>query len=299
MLSRWQAHPLAHSDFTPHGLLAVGGDEVFIAGRHEHSRVSDSAAVYRWRRGREARRVYTGPGHVLALALDGAELWALVRPRSGAYTLLRSSDRGSSWREAGPVPTKGASGLVAGEGVLWVHGIDLLLRSDDTGASWTAVTSPIAIGLRTRLAAHGRRLYVHGDTFVWTEDGGERWTTAFADVKVTALDREWVAVETPSPRLARVRDGVLEHGPAIPTHGRVVELAVDGPTLRVLAVPEPTSELEIYKGWIYLQSDDGGESWQEARLSAQMGEVYPPAALPRAAGFVVSRDGSLHVYSQP
>ncbi|MBZ5712101.1 hypothetical protein [Nannocystis pusilla] len=301
LLAMWQRYPMADWGFHTGDVRASTRAQALVAGWWGGGLGGDesSAAIYRWRSTGGLQRVHKGPGAVLALAEDDSGGWALARPSFGEYVLLHSNDGGASWRPRASVPTKSARGLVVADGSLWLYGSRDLLRSRDGGQSWDPISPPVDIGIRTRLAAQGGRLMVYGDTLVWTDDGGQHWTTDLMGERVSAIDGEWVSVmRNSSPIVARVRDGALEDGPAIPTTGEPVHLSVEGATIRVLSKPATTSPGEIYEGWIYLHSEDDGSTWRECRLWASIGKIHPPGALPSGAGFVVSRGGELLVFNR-
>lgn len=144
-----------------------------------------------------------------AIAFDGDIGHLLGDPLDGAFTVLRSDDRGSTWRALpGPRASNGeaafaASGtclLTGPDGVRFVTGgtCSRLLTSIDGGTSWSAVDLPLAAGKPSMgafgLAANGQDLVVVG--------GDHADPTASAGTAVRSFDggRSCWPVQAPGAR---------------------------------------------------------------------------------------------------
>lgn len=225
--------------------------------------------------GGAVRRVYEGPGRVVALTAHGRDVWALAqRPRSRPGSdpfLLHSSDGGRSYVDEGPILLRDLDQLVAlGGDELWALGTDLA-RSTDRGETWHVVRAPGERNMvRERLHVRDGQLLILGSTVRRARDGGMAWDETEAGAQVTtAHTRWWAGVRDGAAVFAAWGDTNWTSLP-LPAGARPVRLFADAEHVAVAAAPPPKAQAG---GMYVLRSKDGGRNWT---ITRQGGELFDP-----------------------
>ncbi len=262
--------------FHAQGLRQVGTDVVLLAGWLQGGptwAIGDRRAAIFRASGDRLTQSHHGPGWIGAIDAAGDMVWAIsatLRNGGGSdYRLLRSSDRGDTFTDQGPIPVNSlVQVLAAGGDEVWVRGADTLARSPDGGGAWHDISAPgRRNSARERLTAGGGRVIIAGDGLHASADHGRTWTSHLVGVEVfavvgalllaTVAGKVTLGTMTPEgPRWIKVFAEAMIPFSLVAVAPRVAFLATD-----------PAGA-----GVLHWRSEDNGRTWSCERITPSEGE---------------------------
>lgn len=217
--------------------------------------------------------VYNVTTPLLATTPDHTTVYKVVEgPRTGTFTVYRSTDAGTTWQPRG-VTNYGVPGALlvdpATPADVYVAGAssltgDALLISRNAGATWTSVRLPGAITALAGDPADPDRIWLGGPGGLWTSANGGKTLTELHTGAVSALD----ALGNGRLIVAGSRFYVSTDGGKTLTAASQPDLDLDVTALLtvghvVYAGTGAFHESGLLKGGHgVLRSTDGGASWQ-------------------------------------